>query len=132
MPSGADPSNASVRLSLVLFIGTIVFFVLFFAGSSIFEWYDHDKVIHSKEAWLNVPFFVGRNVVLFLFAAWLASLYIKNSVRPDIGLARENRKLLYEPSNRRKEINLHKENCPKKPTPFLREHSQNQKGSFFG
>ena len=29
-------------------IGTIVFFVLFFAGSSIFEWYDHDKVIHSK------------------------------------------------------------------------------------
>ena len=23
-------------------------------------------------------------------------------------------------------------NCPKKPTPFLREHSQNQKGSFFG
>ena len=70
-------------------IGTIVFFVLFFAGSSIFEWYDHDKVIHSKEAWLNVPFFVSRNVVLFLFAAWLASLYIKNSVRPDIGLARK-------------------------------------------
>ena len=70
-------------------IGTIVFFVLFFAGSSIFEWYDHDKVIHSKEAWLNIPFFVGRNVVLFLFAAWLASLYIKNSVRPDIGLARK-------------------------------------------
>ena len=59
-------------------IGTIVFFVLFFAGSSIFEWYDHDKVIHSKEAWLNVPFFVSRNVILFLFAAWLASLYIKN------------------------------------------------------
>ena len=25
----------------------------------------------------------------FLFAAWLASLYIKNSVRPDIGLARK-------------------------------------------
>ena len=28
--------------------------------------------------------FCSRNVVLFLFAAWLASLYIKNSVRPDI------------------------------------------------
>ncbi len=70
-------------------IGTIIFFILFFAGNSIFEWYDHDKVIHSKEGWLNIPFFVGRNLVLFLFSAWLASLYLKNSIRPDIVLARK-------------------------------------------
>ena len=70
-------------------VGTIFFFILFFAGNAIFEWYDHDKVIHSKEGWLNIPFFVGRNVILFLFSAWLASLYLKNSVRPDIALARK-------------------------------------------
>ena len=69
--------------------GTILFFILFLGGGYIFEWYDHSKVIHSKEGWLNVSFFVIRNIILLLFSAWLAFIYLKNSIRPDLILAKK-------------------------------------------
>lgn len=68
-------------------IGIIFFIILFFGGEYFFEWYDHDKVIHSKEWWLNVKFFVIRHLVSLILVAILSYFYIKNSVRADIGLS---------------------------------------------
>lgn len=65
----------------------ILFAVLFFGAEHLYEWIDPNKVIHSKEAWLNFSFFVKRNVVLILGAGFTSIYYVKVSLRPDIGLA---------------------------------------------
>ena len=70
-------------------IGALLFVVLFFFTSYLFEWTDHDKVIHSKEGWLNLPFFTIRNVLLVGLLGVLSYLYLKASVKPDILLARK-------------------------------------------
>ncbi|MDH5559509.1 MAG: hypothetical protein OEY59_01480 [Deltaproteobacteria bacterium] len=66
----------------------ILFIILFFGGHHFFEWMDHDKVIHSKAGWLSYPFFVERNVILFIIFMILGWFYLKASVRPDVGLAK--------------------------------------------
>jgi len=68
-------------------IGALLLCFLFFGADHFFEWMDHEKVIHTKVGWLNFPFFIIRNVVLFgLFVAG-AGYYLKTVIRPDIGLA---------------------------------------------
>jgi len=68
-------------------IGALLPCFLFFGADHFFEWMDHEKVIHTKVGWLNFPFFIIRNVVLFgLFVAG-AGYYLKTVIRPDIGLA---------------------------------------------
>jgi len=70
-------------------VAVILFFVLFFGADYFFEWVDHEKVIHSKAGWLDMGFFVKRNIVmmaLLLIGAWI---YLKNTLRPDIGLAKK-------------------------------------------
>ncbi len=67
-------------------IGALFFCLLFFGADHFFEWMDHDKVIHTKEGWLNFPFFLIRNVTLLgLFIAGVG-YYLKTTLRPDIGL----------------------------------------------
>jgi len=66
-----------------------LFLVLFFGAPHFFQWVDPEKVIHSKAGWLNFPLFVERNIALFGLTMVLAWFYIKNSVRPDIGLAKQ-------------------------------------------
>ena len=70
-------------------IGAILFLVLFFGMSNFFEWVDHDKVIHTKEAWLNTPFFVLRNLFMMFITLVIGWIYFKSSLRPDIGLAKK-------------------------------------------
>ena len=74
--------------SLVAFvpIGLLLFCLLFFGADHFFEWMDHDKVIHTKEGWLNFPFFVIRNVVMLGLFTIGAGYYLKKTIRPDIGL----------------------------------------------
>ncbi len=67
----------------------VFFILLFFCAEHFFEWMDPQKVIHSKAGWLNFPFFIARNVVLFAVVAGLAWIYLKAVIRPDIGLARK-------------------------------------------
>ncbi len=66
-----------------------LYLVLFFGAHHFFQWMDHDKVIHSKAGWLNFPFFIERNIGLFVLVLILSWIYIKNSLRPDIGLAKK-------------------------------------------
>ena len=46
--------------------------------------------IEAKTPWLNIPFFVGRQIVGFLFLSGLSLLYVYRSVRPDIGMLDES------------------------------------------
>ena len=48
--------------------------------------------IEAKTPWLNIPFFVSRQIVGFLFLSGLSLLYVYRSVRPDIGMLDESRK----------------------------------------
>ncbi|MCP4298276.1 MAG: molybdopterin oxidoreductase [Proteobacteria bacterium] len=66
-----------------------LFIVLFFGSEHFFEWVDHDKVIHSKAGWLDFSFFIKRNIFLFGLFMVLAWVYLKASLRPDIGLAKK-------------------------------------------
>lgn len=70
-------------------IAGLFFLVLFFGMDHFFQWTDPDQVIHSKEAWLNIGFFVKRNVVLYVLTLIVSWLYIKNSIAPDLALAKK-------------------------------------------
>ncbi len=70
-------------------IGALLFVILFFGMSDFFEWVDHDLVIHTKEGWLNRPFFIFRNLLLISFTLFIGWNYLKSSIRPDVGLARK-------------------------------------------
>ncbi|MCP4673385.1 MAG: molybdopterin oxidoreductase [Desulfobacula sp.] len=83
---GRPIKRLAEALSAFLPISALLFCLLFFGADHFFEWMDHDKVIHTKEGWLNFPFFLIRNVVFFgLFTAGVA-YYLKTVIRPDIGL----------------------------------------------
>ena len=86
---GRPIKRLAESLSSFLPIGILLFFLLFFFGNTFFEWYDHDRVIHAKEWWLNIPFFVGRNIFIFVLVLVFIYFYLKNSIRPDIILAKK-------------------------------------------
>ena len=67
----------------------LLFILLFFGADHLFEWMDPGKVIPSKAGWLNFPFFVIRNSILFILFTFFSWLYFKTVVRPDIGLAKK-------------------------------------------
>ena len=94
---GRSIKRLAESLSSFLPLGVIIFCFLFFFGSYFFEWYDNDKVIYSKEWWLNIPFFVGRNIFLFLLLLFFVFIYIKNSIRPDLALIKEIGKFFINP-----------------------------------
>ena len=84
---GRPIKRLAEALSAFIPIGALLLCLLFFGADHLFEWVDHDKVIHTKAGWLNLPFFVIRNVVaLVLFVAG-GLYYLKTVIRPDIGLA---------------------------------------------
>lgn len=69
-------------------VSGVLFLLLFFGASHLYEWIDPAKVIHSKAGWLNFPFFVIRNIFMFVVIAFVSWKFFKSSVRPDIGLAK--------------------------------------------
>ncbi len=78
-----------IALSFVAFlpVAFVLLLPILAAADHIFPWL-HEPVA-GKEAWLNVPFLVVRNLVLLgaLFA--LAIVFARASLRPDIGLVRD-------------------------------------------
>ena len=46
--------------------------------------------VEAKTPWLNIPFFVGRQTLGFLFLGGLSLLFVHRSVRPDIGMLDES------------------------------------------
>jgi hypothetical protein len=66
----------------------VTFAVLFFGLKDLYKWTNHDLVagdimLSGKQAYLNVPFFVIRNVAGILIWIAFASKMIGNSIRQD-------------------------------------------------
>ncbi len=70
-------------------VALLLLVVALFGAEHYWEWVDHDKVIHSKAAWLDLSFFVKRNLILFVVVMGMAWYYLKAVLRPDIGLAKQ-------------------------------------------
>jgi hypothetical protein len=85
----AEATGAFMPLSLV------VLAVLFLGRTSIFHWIE--APIDGKQAWLNVPFLVARQMLGLIALQLLSALYVYWSVRPDLGLMEEARGVTLPP-----------------------------------
>jgi len=86
---GRPIKRLSEAMASFLPVFGILLVICFFGADHFFVWADHDKVIHSKAGWLNFPFFVERNVILFLITIGIGWAYLRVVLRPDIGLAKQ-------------------------------------------
>jgi len=84
---GRPIKRLAEALSAFIPISALLLCLLFFGAGHFFEWMDHDKVIHTKEGWLNFPFFIIRNVVFLGVFIAVSGYYLKSVLRPDIGLS---------------------------------------------
>lgn len=70
----------------ILYVLWIVFMLA--GGLHVYEWTHHEMHGH-KAIYLQPGFFVARQVVLMGFMVLLALLFVRNSLRPDLGVAAE-------------------------------------------
>jgi Ni/Fe-hydrogenase subunit HybB-like protein len=84
---GRPIKRLAEALSAFIPIAALLLCLLFFGADHFFEWVDHDRVIHTKAGWLNLPFFVIRNLVVLVLFVVGSLYYLKTVIRPDIGLA---------------------------------------------
>ena len=66
-----------------------VLLVVLLAGTSTWATWVHEP-IEAKTPWLNVPFFVTRQVLAFVLLSGLSVLFVYRSLRPDIGMLDES------------------------------------------
>ena len=69
-------------------IYALLFIPILFGLDHIFEWLDpshiaHDPLIQAKLPYLNLPFFVTRNIIYFVVFSVISTYYWKNSIRQD-------------------------------------------------
>ena len=58
-------------------------------GISTWAPWVHEPVA-ARTPWLNIPFFVGRQILAFLLLSGLSMVYLYRSLRPDIGMLHES------------------------------------------
>lgn len=82
-------------------VALVLFLILFFGRHHLYEWTHHetmvsDPILSGKRAYLNLPFFLIRN--LLFFGLWIGSAFyfVKNSLRQDqtgaVALTFQNKK----------------------------------------
>ena len=76
------------HLMSLLPIYALLFIPILFGLDHIFEWLDpshiaHDPLIQAKLPYLNLEFFVIRNIIYFVVFSVVSSYYWKNSIRQD-------------------------------------------------
>tara|TARA_Y100001935_G_scaffold244489_2_gene236973 strand:+ start:6439 stop:7608 length:1170 start_codon:yes stop_codon:yes gene_type:complete len=76
------------HLMSLLPIYALLFIPILFGLDHIFEWLDpshiaHDPLIQAKLPYLNLEFFVVRNIIYFVVFSVVSSFYWKNSIRQD-------------------------------------------------
>ncbi len=69
-------------------ISLVLFFVLLFGTHHLYEWTHaeevaKDVILSSKSVYLNLPFFVIRQLALYVFVLVLGGWMVKNSIRQD-------------------------------------------------
>ncbi len=73
----AEATSAFFPISFVLLV------VLLLGTSTWMPWVHHP--VEAKTPWLNIPFFVSRQLVGFFLLSGLSALYVYRSLRADIG-----------------------------------------------
>ena len=68
-----------------------VLLLVLLAGTTAWAPWVHEPV-EAKTPWLNVPFFVGRELLAFLVLSGLSLRYVYRSLRPDVGMLHESGK----------------------------------------
>ncbi|MBI2619584.1 MAG: hypothetical protein HYW57_05845 [Ignavibacteriales bacterium] len=78
-----------VAEGFVLFIplSVLLFLVTYFGRTSLWPWIT--EPIEAKAAWLNEPFFFARVIFYYLFLSALSLWYVSISIRPELGLLKE-------------------------------------------
>ncbi|MCY4075452.1 MAG: hypothetical protein OXH04_08500, partial [Acidobacteria bacterium] len=66
-----------------------VLLLVLLAGTTAWAPWVHEPV-EAKTPWLNVPFFVGRELLAFLVLGGLSLRYVYRSLRPDVGMLHES------------------------------------------
>ena len=73
-------------------ISFLMFVVVFFGSKVLYEW-SHTPFLHHgvavKAGWLNLPFFVIRNIAWLVIIYAVSWWFVKTSITPDIALARK-------------------------------------------
>ena len=71
-------------------ISFLMFVVVFFGSKVLYEW-SHTPFLHHgvavKAGWLNLPFFVSRNIAWLVIIYAVSWWFVKTSIKPDIALA---------------------------------------------
>jgi hypothetical protein len=85
--------------TMFLPISLVLLVVLFFGKDFLWQWGNeelvknwsehHQHVLHHKHAWLNVPFFWGRQFAIVIVFNLFAFIYRRVSLRPDLGAIAE-------------------------------------------
>ena len=73
-------------------ISFLMFVIVFFGSKVLYEW-THTPFLHHgvavKAGWLNLPFFVSRNIAWLVIIYAVSWWFVKTSIKPDIALARK-------------------------------------------
>ncbi len=73
-------------------ISFLMFVIVIFGSKVLFEW-THTPFLHHgvavKAGWLNLPFFVSRNIAWLVIIYAVSWWFVKTSIKPDIALARK-------------------------------------------
>ena len=77
----AEAFGAFLPVSFVMFV------MVFFGAKYLYEWVEHP--MHVKEGYLNLGFFITRNVIGILIMYAITYFFVMASVKPDLGIARK-------------------------------------------
>ena len=69
-------------------LSILLFLVTYFGRHELWPWIN--EPIEAKAAWLNEPFFFARVAFYYSLLAILSYRYVVISIRPDVGLLKEN------------------------------------------
>jgi hypothetical protein len=82
----AEACGAFLPVSFLLFI------LVFFGSHFLYEWVENPFMHHGravKEGWLNLHFFVARNIFWLVLMYGVSYIFVITSLKPDFGLARQ-------------------------------------------
>jgi hypothetical protein len=82
--------RVSQSFAAFLPISFVLLLPMLFLGETYFPWIalmETDPIVANKDAWLNTPFLVTRNVVLVGSLFGMALYFVYHAVRPDMGLS---------------------------------------------
>ena len=68
-------------------VAFLMFILVFFGGRHLYEWVEHPMAV--KADYLNMGFFVTRNLIGFLLLYGISFFFLVTSLKPDLGYARK-------------------------------------------